>query len=145
VADVSGKINALYQALATHEDTGVALRKIVGSALGIQSTYVVLGLRVPQAVNNVRGLTCTSPSVLRLDLLDQARHRGFGLSLDGIISRTCGARFAALAMRTAICPSSPPAAADLRRVGSRSRVWPADDAARQARPGQEACASATLH
>ncbi len=54
-----GKINALYQALGhTTRSPGTALRKIVGTALGIEiDAYVVVGFDgFRKLVNNVRGL-----------------------------------------------------------------------------------------
>jgi LCP family protein required for cell wall assembly len=79
-----GKINALYQALAhTTRAPGTALRKIVGSALGIEiDAYVVVGFDgFRKLVNNVRGLDVyVARAFYDATYSIRRGHRGFGLS-----------------------------------------------------------------
>jgi len=79
-----GKINALYQALAhTTRSPGTALRKIVGSALGIEiDAYVVVGFDgFRKLVNNVRGLDVyVARSFYDATYSIRRGHRGFGLT-----------------------------------------------------------------
>jgi LCP family protein required for cell wall assembly len=79
-----GKINALYQALGhTTRSPGTALRKIVGSALGIEiDAYVVVGFDgFRKLVNNVRGLDVyVARSFYDSTYSIRRGHRGFGLT-----------------------------------------------------------------